>query len=523
MSRVPLSHPDEELLLRYRDRELPEGEASGLETHLDACGTCRADLDDVDDALEAYLQYRREVLDRIDPPESWDGFEGRLAAMSAEPRRTLASRWRVWLPVAAAVLLAAVVYHRLDEAPSVKAAQLLRESSARTTVAARFIRIKTRTGSFTRVGRLAQARDGGALETLFANAGFSWEDPLSARSFSSWRDQLSHRTDEVSSDEGGHRILTRGEGPLREASITLRAGDLRPMEERLEFSDGEWAEITEVSEAMAMPEPASTLKRPPTVEPFPARGAEPGVPDIGATLELRVLSALRGIDADLGEQISLQRGPDGGLSVAATGLDASRQSAIRDALGSIPGVSVRIEEAREIAAAAETQELTASSARARLERELGGPAALEKLTNLALESSIAVMTRAHALRKLAERFPASVETQLTSADRLALWELRKAHAEALDQQARHLQDVVRPVGNGAGEAARPVSSDWRVATQELFAAAERVDGLLTVLLAGTDAVSADQARRELPSAVARLVARASGYSSDLLVEQKSRQ
>ncbi len=519
MSRVPTLHPDEELLLRYRDRELPAGEVSGLEAHLDSCGGCRAQLDELDEALDAYVEYRREVLDRKNPPASWDGFERRLHALAAERPRTQSKSWRMWLAAAAAMLLAAVVYHRLDEAPSVRAAQLLRESSARANERARFIRIRTRSGSFTRVGRLASTKEGDALEILFASARFSWEDPLSAASFASWRDQLSQRVDEVSSGDGGHRIRTTGEGLLREATILLRAGDLRPVEERLVFSGGEWAEITEVTEAPALETP-STLKRIPGTAIVAPGAAEPNVANQGPGLELRVLSALRAVDADLGEQISLDREANGKLSVAATGLDAARQSAIREALEPIPGVIVRMEEPRESAAAAETQEVTSSPARSRLERELGGPAALEKLTNQALEASIAVMTRAHALRKLAARFP--VEGEMNAADRRVLWELRKAHADGLEQQARHLQQVARPLGIGSGEAAAPGSSDWRASTLELFAAAHRVDGLLTAILAGSEATSADQGRRELPAAIAQLVARASGYSSDLLLEQKSR-
>ncbi len=50
----------------------------------------------------------------------------------------------------------------------------------------------------------------------------------------------------MSEEHQAYRIETStAASELRQATLTLRRSDLRPVEERLEFSNQEWVEITE--------------------------------------------------------------------------------------------------------------------------------------------------------------------------------------------------------------------------------------------------------------------------------------
>ncbi len=83
---------------------------------------------------------------------------------------------------------------------------------------------------------------------MFESAHYYWQDPLSAKSYQTWHDQLAEKRDRVTEEKDSFRILTdTSSGELMEATLKLSAPDLRPVEERLEFRNREWVEISEVS------------------------------------------------------------------------------------------------------------------------------------------------------------------------------------------------------------------------------------------------------------------------------------
>ena len=87
-------HPPREQLLLYVDRELTPKGAARVETHLEACWSCRAQVSKIDKSIADFMEFDRAMLPpRLSPPpNSWRGFDGALRQVAAESgRRSLLS------------------------------------------------------------------------------------------------------------------------------------------------------------------------------------------------------------------------------------------------------------------------------------------------------------------------------------------------------------------------------------------------------------------------------------------------
>jgi hypothetical protein len=313
------AHPDEGALLRHLDGELPAAEAREIERHLEACWQCRTAADELQKTISDCVRYRQQVLEPHlpEPPQPWkdlrrefDRIDGELAG------RPFMVRWRWAALAAAASLMAAVIWYQWRETPAVKAAALLSRAVAAAEAkpaGVRHIRIRTRNREVTRtVGvRPAAASDPAAapIQAMFEAARYDWDDPLSARAFQRWRASVAEKTDQVlAAPTGDFQIRTAAaEGDLSAATLLLRASDLAPVHERLEFRNQDWVELSEITE------PSTSGGGNVAVE-TPVRPAEPSrpaafAPGPSASIsdELRVLSALHEIGADLGDPIEVQR------------------------------------------------------------------------------------------------------------------------------------------------------------------------------------------------------------------------
>ena len=501
-----MRHPGEEALLRYADGELPGRETRAVRAHLEACWQCRAELEEIQAVVGECVRYRANVLQSHlpPPPEPWADPYRKFAEIDARAARVIAFPFRAarrWLPVAAVLVLGAYLYHELRDTPPVQAAQLLRKAAAAENArprAARRIQIRTRQHKLTRVvGAPAAGGDAASLEQLFRAANYSWDDPLSASAFKTWHDGLAEKRDEVASLEDGYRVRTVTEtGELAEATLKLRAPDLRPVETRLEFRNREWVEITELGEAQP-PEVAAVEAPAASIVEKPAAGPVATVGD-----ELRVVAALHGIGADLGDPVEVTR-VGGRILVSGVGVAAGRREQIEQALGNVPKVELRFAEP---AAAAETEQQggveTSVSAdvlnlHARLEKQVGGRAPFERLSAQLLEMSDGMMSRAYALRRLAQRFPHDVEAELTPAERAVLRNLGREHAGALAKQAGEMERLLAPVlASLGGSADAPPAAAAATDTEQLFQAARRVETLLAVMLG---AAPGETPGAELPS------------------------
>ena len=550
MSSLGMQHPEEGQLLRYLDGELPGRKARQIRQHLEACGHCRAELEELQNTAGDCVRYRKNVLGTClpPPPEAWQdlsrGFDridaslageslaARLARVVFPPRPVV--RWAATGAIAVAVVCAIV--YQLRETPSVHAAALLKKAVA---VAdsrprpARRIRIRTASQQLTRVVGAGQAAsDTPAIERLFRSANYNWDDPLSARAFETWRDQLPAKRDEVaamedpqSPDRNSYRIQTTTDASeLVSATLKLRMTDFEPLEGRFEFRNREWVEMTELTDQPN--EPASTvagatggMPRQPGMPPDRVESLAEPVNPAGVAEELQVVAALHQVGADLGDPVEIAR-ESGQILVSGTGIPPQHQKQIHEALDSIPGVVVRFTEPGGVPSgpgappAEPAVRDSAGSApppfQARLEERLGGRPQYERFSSQLLDESDAAMARAYALRRLAQQFPPDVERQLSMEDRHTLGNLWRDHLAAFAKESGQMEAALTPLLRSLGGTVAPLDvrsepAAWQPATEELVGAARRVETLLAVLLGMAPPENpADDTPSQLLAALAQL-------------------
>lgn len=517
-----MRHHENEQLLRYVDGELPARAAGKVRSHLEACWECRVEKEQLEHTVSQCVSYRRNLLQRYlpSPPAPWiDIYQGFAEIdASAEPgifdRLLRILQWPVqnvrrWAVAAAALVAIWALFYQFQRTPTVQAAELLRKAVAAADAQPqkpRRIQIRTRQHTITRLaGRrtnaIAAATDRD-LQNLFLAARFDWDDPLSARSYQAWRGQLAGKRDSVTLAQDNYLVRTdANSGELAAATLTLRIRDLRPVEERLEFRNQEWVEITEIAdESVIAPSGVVASGDRPPVALTPAPEATPSpeapaVPAAAATVgdELHVVAALHQLGADLGDPIEVSR-TGGKVLVSGVGIATQRQQEIQDALGSQPRVVVRFSELPP--AAVQPQKGTTADStvgadirelQGRIAQQIGGRVYFDQLAVQVLDRSESMMARAYALRRLAERFPSAKETELGPDDRQILRKLQQEHTAALRQQASEIDRLLRPVltpVNGGSREGPVVSSSktaWQPATDDLFQSARQVEKLLAGL------------------------------------------
>ncbi|HEV2690307.1 MAG TPA: hypothetical protein VGV35_17240 [Bryobacteraceae bacterium] len=551
-----MRHLDDEQLLRYADGELPARTAGEVRSHLEACWQCRAQLEEMQETVSQCVGYRKNVLQRHlpPPPAPWADIYQRFAEVDAtieKPgllhRAAQALRWPVenprrWVP-ALAVLMIVVGVYRFRLTPSVQAAELLRKAVAAADnrpVKTHRIEIRTRDHRLTRTAgpnrQLASIASDAetlqSLQALFVAANYDWNDPLSAKSYQAWRSQLAEKTDEVVQDRDSYRVRTdAASGELKDASLTLKTPDLQPVEGRFEFRNGEWVEITAVADETTAPaaevaagtaSPETHASLPPAVTPALATpSASPTIAD-----ELHVMAALHQVGADLGDPIEISR-TGSEILVSGAGIAPARQQEIREAIGSQPQVVVRFSASTSSPApAAVRPERNATDnpagadlrqMQSRLAEQIGGRANFEQLATAVLDLNEPMMSRVYALRRLAERFPADAESQLSPTDRQLLRQMQREHIAALRQQTSELDRLLKPMrasahGSFGSNSGALSAAAWQPATEELFQSARRVEKLLAVIFGAAPGESADeQLPGQLLASLAQLRAKVEVY------------
>ena len=448
------------------------------------------------------VRYRKNVLapSLPPPPEPWRSLDFERAdselaaqsifARSLSPLRNPGLRWA--LSGALVLALSFVVFQQLRETPKVEAAALLQKAvkaSQSRPAAVKRVRITTRTGQMTRV--IGVAYKPAARETeiarLFDAAHYDWNDPLSAKSYSAWRDQLPHFQDAIASQPDSYDIkTTTQDSELLSATLKLRSTDLEPVEGRFEFRNRDWVEMTELVDQQT--NPASTvagtnggMPRQPGVPPGPLNvPAETAAPSAFSE-ELQVVSALHQLGADLGDPLEISR-EGRQVLVSGVGIPPQRQQQIHGLLDRLPHVVVRFDDPAFPAGATPVQSEPAardaagpekSTYPARIEERLGGRPQFERFSSSVLDWTDSAMTRAYALRRLAQQFSAAAEDQMTAEDRRTLHKLGREHLAAFAKDAQRVANTVKPVltGMGPGAAqieARSESTNWQSASEDLL-------------------------------------------------------
>jgi hypothetical protein len=127
------------------------------------------------------------------------------------------------------------------------------------------------------------------------------------------------------------------------------------------------------------------------------------------------------------------------------------------------------------------------------------------------------MSRAYALRRLAERFPVATESQLTTEDRRVLDTLRQEHAAALRREIQEVEQLTTPALAAAGATAPApargaLTGSWQNAAGELFRTAREVEAMLAAAFAGAATnTSAEELPSRLRGSLARLRAELDHY------------
>jgi anti-sigma factor RsiW len=525
MSSLFERHSDRKLV-RFLDGELSARSARKVARHLESCGACRAELEELQNSLAECASYRSALASQLPAaPAPWrdlyrdfSRIDESLANNSLLVRLTRplvhagVPRWTFVTGLAGLIVLLSL--NQLRQAPSVQAATLLRKavavSQSQPRPAHRLRVRSSRQAEFTRLAgvstALVEVAQAQAVAALFQQAHWDWNDPLSASAFEQWRDRQVQKTDEVTAvqdpqepSEHFTRIRTvSADGEVEAASITLDTGNYAAVSERLEFRDREWVELSEIAETSTGSAGGSGVAH---VE-APLRAAEPPSrpaafapgPSASISDELQVLSALSRIGADLGDPVVVEL-TGGMVVVSGEGIAPKRQDEIRASVSNLPHVEVEFTQLNPAAVPAQpavgagSVGGAASPMETRLEKQLGGHAEFDRFSTELTDLADAAMKRVYALHNLAQKFSPEDEAQLSSRDLDVLHELSRKHTAELAKEIASMEKILVPALSSLGGAAAgtpPTSRPgWQRATEDVFSSANRVDKLISQMLGMT--------------------------------------
>ncbi len=511
------AHPDEPVLLALADDELERSATIAVREHVDSCAECRQRLATMRSTLADFsrMYAERPVLG---PPRPWASL--RFPDEKAAGRRTAwPLRFPRWAFAAAAAMVVLVLVWKVEWTPKLNAAELLRKAVAASHTQPsrpdRMIRVRTRGRAVVRPASLkaaAQEASDSELQRMFAAANYSWDEPLAVNSYVAWRERLPEKDDAVETINANgtgaiYRVrTTTNAGLLAEATLSLRASDLHPIEGTFRFRPGELVEISELPEADVGAAPAGEQ---PAAAGSAAQPAAAVAPALGPEAELHAIAALHSIGADLGEPIDVERSGSK-ITVSGSGIGAQRQQQVREALAAVPGVELKFEDARTTPRgerrASPQAPVAPLEVNPELAERLGGRSSYEQFVNSLLDASDAALARAHSLRELAQRFTPDVEQRLAAADRTMLAGIRRDHNHALARHVVELRSLINaafPELPDTPLEAAPVAG-WQQNAQQLLAAAQRLDEMVNRGFASARGGRA--AESELDAALRRLEA-----------------
>jgi hypothetical protein len=483
------------------DREIAPDETIAAERHLFTCNHCSERLRRLTSASNAYQDFQDQVLEPL-----LDVHAGNRHFPL--PKNRSSKQSNRWMPLAIAAsfcVLGVAVAYLLKYSESISqpitepisqpsAQQVLTRAEAadyRTTGSIVFATSRYR---FTRPAIFRTRPTDARLEhiqALFVEARYSWDDPLSARSFAAWRRTLHRREDEVTSvvEPGGgklYQVKTRTpEGVLHAASLTLKADTYQATQADFEFQGEGSLQLTQ--------QPEITGDNP------NAKSNIAGKVEVTATPkeELRVFAALDAIGADAGDPIDIRLDPQRrSILVTGVGISAVRRKEVENALLGIPAVSVEFslnssvspEDRRSVDQPDSTSDTSNMLFRQKLAALFGGIQHLEAATDKALDSSNALFARAHSLRLLAREFPPDVEARLDANGEIELANLRRVEIASMTLALRNLKERLTPLIAANSIDNQPAiipNAAWQTTANTLFEDVRNLDALLSRLLAGS--------------------------------------
>jgi anti-sigma factor RsiW len=115
------SHPEQALLLRYIDGELPGRKSRAVQRHLEACWECRTEVEELQATVADCIRYRNQILAEAlpAPPQEWRDIYREFELMDAASPRRAFFGWRWGLAASTVALaVAGVTYYKTHEASS---------------------------------------------------------------------------------------------------------------------------------------------------------------------------------------------------------------------------------------------------------------------------------------------------------------------------------------------------------------------------------------------------------------------
>jgi Putative zinc-finger len=298
------SHLADELLLLFVDGELALRDTLQVKAHLEACWSCRARRERIEESIAEFVEYSNLLLKPHLPPSQRgrSTFLAKFEQLSATIGRqslwarlsggfhssTLAPRRPAWIAALALLCIGLLLFSEFYRTPAVSASEIVKRSEAseksllrKTKSPVIYQKLQIRNGrqllsrTFYRdpLGDREAEEEGDdpvssegitkprsgvrptsaqlrvSIEEEFASAHLDWKNPLSAASFHSWHDTLRNASDEVvRPNEDLLLIRTRtGEHSVTESTFTVRAGDYHPIAEKFILGNGDEIEVTETA------------------------------------------------------------------------------------------------------------------------------------------------------------------------------------------------------------------------------------------------------------------------------------
>jgi hypothetical protein len=363
------------------------------------------------------------------------------------------------------------------------------------------------------------------MRALFVEANYSWDDPLSARSFAAWRKQLRGKRDQVFAilDSDGNNRFYRLQtetptGVLRTAALILRADTLDPVKGAFHFEHQNDVTIDDAGEMPQLPRKLEAKKNHLVERPAVVK-------EVGPEEELRVFAALNAIGADVGEPVTVDIDPSKQqILIAGLGLSANRERQIRQALAPIPNIAMRFTSGQPLgvgnqpASAGSYAPDNAAPLRHTLEAQAGGAQQFQLIADKALDASFTILAQANALYVLSHKFPPTVASAFEPPERETLRSLRRRHAIAIEQTTVELKEALGPLLNstsaGTDETQSRQATSWELGAAQLYEQAKLLDASLGRVLAGSYSQEAGQSIwSKLPNEIQKVEALARSQES----------
>jgi hypothetical protein len=515
-------HPDENELLLALERELPPDGIAQIDAHLGECWSCRARSEEMHRGILAFVEYRenlylpslegpptgfssfprqlQNVIAGIQPPSAGTRLRQALSKLLALPTSI---RWASAVAVITSVLL---FWTQVLFNPTVVSAQelLTRAMAAQNPSSSvggggrRNVvrqRVQIRSGMRTFVREFQWTAGKGAPETHWEiQRGIQeWNSPMTAEGFMEWRNSVAVKNDTVKRSGEILSLTTAAEtGPVKRASIVVRALDFHPLEQHILFADNQALDFLElgfeVSDEVGSPVPQGPEDRSLT----PAVGVTKGSPTNLDETELNVRYILFTHKLDLGEDLHISQVANQ-VSLSGTASSKERVEAIRAALVGVEDVRVQVTfpDAASVSpsmprSAAEGVQVTSTPALGEelLMKAFPLPEDRTNFVDRCLIASDTALSHAWVLKRLADRYSAADQRRLRPESAEKLREMLRTHLEELGQANADVDPLLTFLP-GSQDKSLPAPADLQSGIISLFNQVQEQDSLVAKIVAGT--------------------------------------